>query len=331
MPVIEAIREQGVLRRFPGRTETDLYLWLAVHRAALEHALDWDMGSEAAVARLGADADLGPEAGKGGRLSQLWPALRQRLRRRGAKPMSAWAEGRKMARYSSTLFADLLVWLEEGGRHGRMLDTALLVAERELAHLHILHPGLELEEEQIRQVTEDASHRGGGRPGVSASAIAGEPGAALAERAPLVDLVIASRRTLRDAGVFSDASWAQAGRPLLVGPLPQDGPARLLLDLTGRADPQTAIFVAVYLAERWQLPLLLRTPAAAGADLEGIQAYFALHEVEARSVKTIPADAEEATLLIRGMWLQRRLRRPRLDPVAAERVQNFTGAVLLCP
>ncbi len=38
MPVVEKIREMNVLREFPGRTEADLYLWIAHHREELrEH------------------------------------------------------------------------------------------------------------------------------------------------------------------------------------------------------------------------------------------------------------------------------------------------------
>ncbi len=33
MPLIELIRERDILRRFPGRTEADLYAWLVLHRA----------------------------------------------------------------------------------------------------------------------------------------------------------------------------------------------------------------------------------------------------------------------------------------------------------
>lgn len=38
MPLVQEIRERGILERFPGRTEADLYAWLVLHRAALEEA-----------------------------------------------------------------------------------------------------------------------------------------------------------------------------------------------------------------------------------------------------------------------------------------------------
>jgi hypothetical protein len=36
MPIVERIREEGVLKNFPDRTEADLYAWLLLHRAAFE-------------------------------------------------------------------------------------------------------------------------------------------------------------------------------------------------------------------------------------------------------------------------------------------------------
>ncbi len=39
LPIIESIHQNGVLKDFPGRTETDLYAWLLQHRAKFEHEL----------------------------------------------------------------------------------------------------------------------------------------------------------------------------------------------------------------------------------------------------------------------------------------------------
>ncbi len=35
LPIVEEIRKSGILKEFPGRTETDLYLWIARHREQL--------------------------------------------------------------------------------------------------------------------------------------------------------------------------------------------------------------------------------------------------------------------------------------------------------
>jgi hypothetical protein len=52
LPYIEPIRERDLLRWFPGRTETDLYLWVSEHRAVLEKELDWSIRPETAIESL---------------------------------------------------------------------------------------------------------------------------------------------------------------------------------------------------------------------------------------------------------------------------------------
>jgi hypothetical protein len=48
-PLVQEIRACGVLQEFPGRTETDLYLWLCSHRMALEEALGTEVAVEMAA------------------------------------------------------------------------------------------------------------------------------------------------------------------------------------------------------------------------------------------------------------------------------------------
>ncbi|MBB6097044.1 hypothetical protein HNR42_000458 [Deinobacterium chartae] len=47
--VVEHLRAHGVLDRFPGRTEADLYLWIMDHRYFLTEQYGFDVGSEQAV------------------------------------------------------------------------------------------------------------------------------------------------------------------------------------------------------------------------------------------------------------------------------------------
>jgi len=41
LPFAEAVRERGMMRWFPNRTVTDLYVWMTEHRAELEKELGW--------------------------------------------------------------------------------------------------------------------------------------------------------------------------------------------------------------------------------------------------------------------------------------------------
>jgi hypothetical protein len=52
LPVVQVIREQDLLRDFPGRTEADLYLWLLNHRAELDQELEREVGTAEAAGDL---------------------------------------------------------------------------------------------------------------------------------------------------------------------------------------------------------------------------------------------------------------------------------------
>ena len=49
LPVVQIIREQGVLADFPGRTETDLYVWIIEHRWYLAEELQHKVSLESAA------------------------------------------------------------------------------------------------------------------------------------------------------------------------------------------------------------------------------------------------------------------------------------------
>jgi hypothetical protein len=54
-PIADAIHDQGLLSDFPGRTITDLYLWIAEHRLPLQAELGWTISPETATAFLAKD------------------------------------------------------------------------------------------------------------------------------------------------------------------------------------------------------------------------------------------------------------------------------------
>lgn len=60
LPTILEIRENGVMKNFPGRTEADLYLWISDHRYYLSQALGHDVGPEEATLSARRQARKGP-------------------------------------------------------------------------------------------------------------------------------------------------------------------------------------------------------------------------------------------------------------------------------
>lgn len=59
-PTVAEIRENGVLREFPGRTEADLYLWISDHRYYLSQAIGHDVGPEEAALSVRRTVHKGP-------------------------------------------------------------------------------------------------------------------------------------------------------------------------------------------------------------------------------------------------------------------------------
>jgi hypothetical protein len=52
LPVIQVVRKRGILRDFPGRTETDLYVWILRHRAELGQELEQEIGPDPTLTDL---------------------------------------------------------------------------------------------------------------------------------------------------------------------------------------------------------------------------------------------------------------------------------------
>ncbi|RIH88400.1 hypothetical protein Mlute_00661 [Meiothermus luteus] len=72
LPTVLQIRENGVLRDFPGRTEADLYLWISDHRYFLSQALGHDIGPAEAARSARLQAHRSP-------LDRLWEWLSSKL------------------------------------------------------------------------------------------------------------------------------------------------------------------------------------------------------------------------------------------------------------
>jgi hypothetical protein len=79
-PVVNRIRQWGVLAQFPGRTEADLYLWIGRHRVRLQMRYRFDEESEEAVQEFAARYRLlAPWRWLLKVLQRLFPRLRRPL------------------------------------------------------------------------------------------------------------------------------------------------------------------------------------------------------------------------------------------------------------
>src|SRR5690606_14657775 len=137
LPVAEAIEEHDLLARFPGRTVTDLYLFLSDHRARLEREFGWTLE--------------GPQLAEGLRPRFDLAAATERLR-------AAVREGRDVKAALPSLVDTVLVVMERG-RGDASLLPALDLAAREDARLLALLLGADPADEAAAEARDDFARR----------------------------------------------------------------------------------------------------------------------------------------------------------------------------
>ena len=277
-PVVAAIRSYGVLRDFPGRTETDLYLWLSEHRARLEQTIGLTLPSEAIAEALGVEGGdrMGPERRVG-----VLEEVRSRK-----------SEGRVD---EVAIADDVLVAVPDLALGIPALEQALVVARQERSRVYAVHVVADasaLESEQVAALRE-AVARAASDAGIDVqfAVTVGEPMAALRERAAWVDVVVAPlvmpaasgdgwRLVPRYQGLLR-----RSPRPVLAAIGPARPLTRALVAYDGGSRAEQALFVGAYLAAKWETSLVVCTvaelPRNAAATLEHARGYLERFGVEA--------------------------------------------------
>jgi nucleotide-binding universal stress UspA family protein len=270
-PLAEAIRDRGLLHWFPGRTITDLYIWISENRSALEKELGWELQSDIAATDLILERAVKTEPG-------------------------SWRKARTAVRYTDSLFADILVPISGFEESWDSLDQALLIAKREHARLHGLHIVEMLEDvnsEQSRGVKkrfEDACKEAGVEGSLAINV--GNVTQRIYERAILTDLIVIKITNPPGTGISALRSpfrtiLAEASRPLLAIPGRASEFKRALLAFDGTDRSKEALFVATYLAEIWKTQLIVFTALHGSVTAEAqeyVRRYLDIHEVEANYI-----------------------------------------------
>ncbi|MDX1616432.1 MAG: universal stress protein, partial [Candidatus Promineifilaceae bacterium] len=308
LPVVITMRELGVLNEFPKRSEADLYLWIADHRAAIEHELGWEIATSAAA------ADLADQH------SPKWTRVASRLGRKvlnimmpqpleSAAAAGSWRRERLKDALSERLFIDVLVALDGGESGWNALEQAVEVARREegrLRAVHVVASEEALEEETVQAMRDRFYWRCGevGLPGRFAVEV-GSVSRSLAERARWTDLIVAGLNYPPGDKVVSKLSSGlrqlirRSTRPVLSVPELKVGLQKALLAYDDSPRAREALFVASYAAGRWQMPLVVVHVAATMGEaqlvLQGAREYVASHGLEATYV---PATGDVAEALV---------------------------------
>ncbi len=274
LPVVDAIGVHGLLEGYEGRTETDLYLFLAEHRARLEQAFGWRLPSSAVAAGLAPSRRARPDE----HVDELLEASRV-----------APDQRRKAVR----LVREVLVLL--GGRplDAHALRAALAVAAFEGSALYALRLGaagitpelLEAERGRFEAACEAA--------GVEGQFAATDRDAVpeVRERAAYLDLVVGAlvdeENGERQLVPELRGLLRRCPRPLLVVQRPPAGLGRPLLAYDGGIKADEALFALAYSAVKRDLrPVVLTVgdTGRGGGPLQRARAYLERFDVEATYV-----------------------------------------------
>ncbi len=272
IPLAEAVRDRGLLRWFPDRTITDLYLWISENRSILEKELGWEIESDIAATGLILERSAQSEPG-------------------------SWRKARTSTRYTDHLFTDILIPLS--GREGSWaaLDQAIAIAQRENARLHGLHivdskekiqsPGPLAIQAQFSQHCKAADVNG------NLVIEAGDIARKIRERAAMTDLIVLKIEHPPTGGLSTITSpfrtiIVNSSSPVLGIPDRATHFKRALLSFDGSPTAKEALFVAAYFAEMWQTELVVFTAldgSKVKADVQDyVRRYLEIHEVEAEFI-----------------------------------------------
>lgn len=294
-PVVQVIRERGLLRDFPGRTEADLYVWISEHRAALEQASGWQVHPATAAADLAAQFSPRPKRviTRLGRkvMDAVWPE-----KFAPGPPPGQWRKERLTAQ--DRLFADILVPVNGQKNGWHALEQALDIARREGGRLRGLHVVSEAHKDSpaARAVQAEFKQRcdAAGIPGELTLDV-GRIAHKICERARWTDLVVVNlahppgpQPIARLRSGFRSLLH-RCSRPVLTVPGRVSPLERALLAYDGSPKADEALFVATYLSGQWGMPLVVVTTIELGrttADtLARARAYLEEHGVKAQFVK----------------------------------------------
>jgi nucleotide-binding universal stress UspA family protein len=304
-PVVQVIRERDILRDFPGRTETDLYLWVSEHRAALEKELEWGIRAEAAAADLAAQLSPRPQRV----VARIGEKILDAVTPNGFKagpPPGQWRSEQLEACEYDRLFADILVPVSGEEIGWQALEQALEVARREGARLyglHIVPSEAQRDSEEAHAVQAEFNRRcqAAGIPGELAIEVGGMA-RKICERARWTALVVvhlahppAPQPLARLSSGFRTLI-RRCPRPVLAVPGSSSHLDCALLAYDGSPKADEALFIATYLSCRWNITLVVVTVIEAGRTtletLTRAQSYLETHRVQAAFVKESGSVAE---------------------------------------
>jgi nucleotide-binding universal stress UspA family protein len=353
LPVVELIREQGVLRNFPRLTETDLYVLFSERWEVLEETLGWKIGPETAVSEL-ADQERRRKRSVFARFGgRLLDAIVPDELEDGPAP-GRWRQRRLAYGRKDRLFADYLVAIEGSESDWQMLNDVIRMAQIEHDHLlglHVVPDSAQADSPEARAIRDrfmsmchDANIR------AEFAIEAGKVTETIINRAAWSDLVITSLSrpprvdSLSRIGHGFHQLIQRCPRPVLA--VPSGAPCRmtrLLLAYDGSPKADEALFVAAYLRQRWPISLVVltvETENTSAADMRHAQSYiegqgvedveYVLSQDAITDAIVSTAEKFDSTMLIMGGFGFRPVLHLVLGSTVDKLLHEFRKPMLIC-
>jgi nucleotide-binding universal stress UspA family protein len=320
-PVRQVIRERGILDEFPGRTETDLYLWVSEHRAVLEKELGWLIKPEAAASDLAAQFSPKTERVVARISEKIINALIPDELESGP-PAGYWRREKSDPRVEQALFSDLLVPVNGETEGWNALEQAIILAKKEGSVLHGLHvvPSEAKKRSDSARKIQVEFERRCGEAGVAGhlTLATGSVPRQICNRSRWVDLFVvnlayppAPQPLSRLSSGFSKLV-RRCSRPMLAAPGLTTGLNSALLAYDGSPKSEEALFVATYLSLKWNIPLWVVTVIENGTtkgsleqaqsylDSRGVQATYLEEQGNVAEIILMVAESTGSDLIIMG-------------------------------
>jgi nucleotide-binding universal stress UspA family protein len=346
LPVIELIRQRGMLHDFPGRTEADLYLWLAEHRAELEQQLGWEISTETAAEDLSSrSGDPRPRPGDPAR--EITPP-----EDRSPPQAAPWRRSLER-RDGSWLFKEILVPISGEPAGWEALAQAIRIAQAERARLYGLHVvrSAEQRESPAAQALRAEFDRRCVAAGVSGRLAIdiGTVAASIRDRSRWVDLVVLQISYPPGPGPLDRLKSGlhtlirTSIRPVLTVPKAISAISRTLLAYDGSPKATEALALATYITARWGLGLTVLTVAETAMAAEGVRitarGYLERHGVRADFLSergppgpaiSAAAEATASDLIIIGGYARRAVGDLMLGSAVEEVLRTRRMPTLIC-
>jgi nucleotide-binding universal stress UspA family protein len=268
LPIVQVIRERNLLRDFPGRTETDLYIWISEHQTVLKEGLGWDISTQSAVQdfrwRFGRSPALV--------LSRSFYWLRDWLlpdELEGGPEPGEWRKER-LEDHQNSIFRSILITVPGYGYKGwAALNMAISFARREgawLGGLHVVGKESELRSDRVRELGDAFASRlnEADIPGKMVTEV-GKVAQKIWQRSRWTDLVVIK---LAYPPPLSFLPRLNSGlrqliqrcpTPILAVPEGSEKLNHLLLAFDNSPKAREALYLSAYLAGRWKMTLTVVT------------------------------------------------------------------------